>query len=62
MHVKLWSISLKGSDHLEDLSVDGRTVLRRVHMEMGSESVDWIDMIRDTDQGTFGFHIRRVIS
>jgi hypothetical protein len=47
---------------LEDLSVDGRTVLRRVHMEMGSESVDWIDMIRDTDQGTFGFHIRRVIS
>jgi hypothetical protein len=27
MHTKLWSENLKGKDHLEDLGIDGRTIL-----------------------------------
>jgi hypothetical protein len=28
MHTKFWLESLKGRDHLEDLGIDGRTVLK----------------------------------
>lgn len=35
MHIKLWSENLKGRDHLEDLDVDVRIILKRVLKKQG---------------------------
>jgi hypothetical protein len=38
--------SLKGIQHLQDLGIDGRTILEWL-MEMGWEGVDWIHLPQD---------------
>jgi hypothetical protein len=44
IHTNNWSGHLKGRDHLEDLSVDGRVTLERDIMEIGWEGVDFIHL------------------
>jgi hypothetical protein len=41
--------NLRERDHLEDPSVDGRTVLRWIFRK-GDGSMDWIDLARDMDK------------
>jgi hypothetical protein len=46
MYTKFWMESLKGRDHSEDLSVDGRIILKWV---LGREGVDSIHVAQDSD-------------
>jgi hypothetical protein len=41
--------NLKGRDHLEDLSVDGKIILEWIR-EIGWEGVDWMHLAQDKDQ------------
>jgi hypothetical protein len=41
--------SLRGKDHLEDLVIDGRIILKFVFMEVGWEGVNWIHLDQDMD-------------
>jgi hypothetical protein len=36
-------------DHLEDLVVDGRTILKWILIDLGCENVDWIHLAQDRD-------------
>jgi hypothetical protein len=46
MHTIFWLGNLKGRNHLEDLSVDGRMN----HREIGWEDVDWFHLAEERDQ------------
>jgi hypothetical protein len=35
----------KGSDHLGDLSADGRIILSWIFKEMGCEGVNWVHLV-----------------
>jgi hypothetical protein len=50
MRTKLWLEILKGRDHSEDLSVDGRIILKWILGEIGMEGVDWIHPARNTER------------
>jgi hypothetical protein len=41
--------TLRERDHLEEPSVDGRIILRRIFMKWG-EGMDWIDLDKDKDR------------
>jgi hypothetical protein len=43
MHAKCWSENLTGRDHMEDLGIDRRTILKW-------EDVDWIHLAEDKVQ------------
>jgi hypothetical protein len=42
--------NLKGRDHLEDLSVDGRLILKRILGKNEVWGVDWIHLALDRDR------------
>jgi hypothetical protein len=44
MHTGFWWGDLREGDHLEDLDVDGRIILKWILQEIGCNGVDWIDM------------------
>jgi len=44
MHTKFWSKNVKGKDHSEDLSVDGKIILEWILMEIGWKCVDWMHL------------------
>jgi hypothetical protein len=50
MYTTFWSESLKGRDHSEDLSVDGRIILKWILEEKGWEGMDGIHLAQDRDQ------------
>jgi len=50
MHTRFWCEDPKERDHLEDLGIDGRIILKFVFKDFGHESVDWICLAQDTDQ------------
>jgi hypothetical protein len=47
MHTKIWPEILKGSDHLEDLGIDRRIIIKIQSEETGFEGVDWIYLDRN---------------
>jgi hypothetical protein len=49
MHTVFWLENLKGRDHTEDLSVDGRIILKRI-LQKRWENVDRIHLAQDRDQ------------
>jgi hypothetical protein len=42
LHTEFWLGTLKGRDHLEDVGVRVRIILKFILCEVGSEGVDWI--------------------
>jgi hypothetical protein len=48
---KFWlGNNIKGRDHLEDLSIEGRVNIRMYLGEIGREGVDCINLAQDRDQ------------
>ena len=41
---------LRERDHLEDLGVDGRIILKTEHQEVECGGMDWIAVAEDTDR------------
>jgi hypothetical protein len=50
MYKKFWSENLNGSDHSEDLYVDGRINTRNDIIEKGWEGMDCIHLTQDRNQ------------
>ena len=63
MHSGFWWVNPSERDHLEDLGVDGRLILKR-SFKKWDEVVDWIDLAQDRERWRalvnavmkFGFH------
>lgn len=50
MHAGLWWGNLNETDHLEDLGIDGITVLKAIFQEIGLEGgIDWTSLTQDRD-------------
>jgi hypothetical protein len=47
LHTEFWPGNLKETDHLKDLGVDGRRILKRIFTNRIRVSVDWIDLAQD---------------
>jgi hypothetical protein len=45
----LWWENLRGREHLEDRSVDGRIILRCIYRNWDG-GMDWIDLAQDKDR------------
>jgi hypothetical protein len=45
-NTQFWLENLKGRDHLEDLGVDGRMILKKT----GCKVIDWMHLAQDRDQ------------
>lgn len=45
-----WRGKFKERHHLRGLSIDGRTVLKRIFINWMQVGVGWIDMARDTNK------------
>jgi hypothetical protein len=50
VHTGFWSGDLREGDHLEDLGVDGRIILKRHFREVGWGGMDWIDLAVDRNR------------
>jgi len=48
---KFWSENLNGSDHSEDLAVDGKIILEWILRETGSEGAEWMHLAQERGQG-----------
>jgi hypothetical protein len=49
VHTGFWWGDLRERDHLQDLGIDGRIILKWIS-NVGMGSVDWIDMAQDRDR------------
>jgi hypothetical protein len=47
--MEFWWGGLKEGDHLEDLNVDGRVILKWI-FKMWDDSMDWIGLTQDRDR------------
>ena len=47
MHTGLWWGNTRGRDHLEDVDVDVRIILKCIFKKKG---VDWVDLAQDRDR------------
>jgi hypothetical protein len=47
--IQFWWGNLKGRDHLENLGVNGRMILKRILKKTVWYDVDWIDLAQDKD-------------
>jgi hypothetical protein len=45
----VWVGKLEGRNHLEDLGIDGRIILKCI-FENWDEGLDWIDLVQDRDR------------
>ena len=51
MHAGIWWINLTERNHLKDLGVDGRIILKRMKTRV---SIGWIDLAQDYVQVVMG--------
>jgi hypothetical protein len=49
VHTGYWWETLRESEHLHDLNVDGRTILKLVFSKWDG-GMDWIDLAQDRDR------------
>ena len=49
MHTGFWWGDLRGGDHLEDLDVDGRIILKWIFKKWDG-GMDWIDVAQGRDR------------
>ena len=49
-HTGFWWGNLRERDHLEDLGVDGRIILRWVFRKWDGGGMDWIDLAQERDR------------
>jgi len=49
-HAVIWCGKLREIDHLQDLAVDGRIILKLTFKKWGGPGMDWIDLARDVDR------------
>ena len=49
MRAGFWWGNLRGSDHLEDLGVDGRIILKWIFKKYNG-GMDWVDLVQDRDR------------
>ena len=49
MHTGFWWGDMGGRDHLEDLGIDGRTVLKSI-LKTGCNDVDSIELAQNMDE------------
>jgi hypothetical protein len=42
-------VKRKGKNHMEDIGIDGRIILRCIFAEWGCGGIDWIDLVQDRD-------------
>jgi hypothetical protein len=47
MYTKFWSQNIKGRDHLEDVSIDGRKIFKQILEKQG---MSWINLTQDRVQ------------
>ena len=50
LHRGLWWGNLRERDHLEDLGIDGRIILRWIFRKWDVGWMDWIDVAQDSDK------------
>jgi hypothetical protein len=50
MRSKFWSEKLKGRDHLKNLDVEGRIILKYILAKSGGRDMDWTHFTQDRDQ------------
>jgi len=50
VHTGFWSGDLMERDHLEDLGIDGRIVLKWIFKNWIGKGMDWIDLPQDRDR------------
>jgi hypothetical protein len=69
VHAGFWWASLRESDHLKDLGIDGRLIFKWIFKKW-DRNMDWIDLTQDRDRWRAlvnavmisGFRKMRVIS
>jgi hypothetical protein len=49
VHTKFWWGVLREGDHLEDLGIHGRVILKWI-IKKWDRGMDWIDLAQDTDR------------
>jgi hypothetical protein len=49
VHTGFWRGDMRERDHLEDLGIDGRTILKWICKNWNG-SMDWFDMAQDRDR------------
>lgn len=49
MYTGLWRENLKGTDHLEDLGIDGRILSKWILKTWNGEGMDWIHLTHNRD-------------
>jgi hypothetical protein len=63
VHTGFWCRHLREIDHLQDLDVDGRIILKSTFKKSGGGGMDWIDLAQDMDRwqalvnATKNFHV-----
>jgi hypothetical protein len=50
MHTGFWRGHLKETDHLEELGIDERIVLKWMHKAVGWEGMNWINVVHDREK------------
>ena len=50
VHAGFWCGYVRGEDHLEDLGVDGRVMLKWSFKKWDWEDMDWIDLAFGSEQ------------
>lgn len=60
VYTAFWWENLREGDHMEEISVDGRIILKLSFWDLDGLGVDWIGLARDRD--TCWAHVNAVIN